>query len=562
MSTTTTTMTLTQRLETQIDTDGLARLRALQNTVSLANLIPPTVSFESSGLTLVVGNAAQIASFVAAAPDAIKDRMVLLCNDGSEAQGALPLYYASDMNIEGFLGAFQVSVPAKLSVSDASRENLAQIASGRQHFDLVVDLTEGGIHTAELPPLGYYAVGRGLASEEEALEAAAETIGTFDKPKFFKLDNNRCAHTRSGLDGCTRCIDACPADALSVVNKAITINPYLCQGMGSCATACPTEAISYALPEPDTTQHFVFDLLMHYREQGGKAPVVLFYADSDETALSDALAQLPSRVIPVRLEELASVGAEIWLCALAYGATQVVLAKTPQLHSKTLAVLEQELVVVSALLGDIGIDASRVTLVDMAALPSLPLASEPLLTLEEKLTGSKRDKLCAALDALAAAAQAAPSISAVPQGAPYGLVSIKTDDCTLCMSCVAVCPTTAMQAVGNSPGVTFREQDCVQCGLCESACPESVISLEPRFNWDTTARQTRTVLHQEAAAECISCGKPFAPASMVNMLIEKLRGHSHFQEDAIKRLSMCEDCRVRDIVAETMINDPHKQLKV
>lgn len=558
-----TTMTLTQRLETQTDTNGLARLRALQSTVSLANLIPPTVSFESSGVTLVVGSAANIGTFAKALPEGINARLVLLCNDGSKADvEGLPLYYASEIEIEGFLGAYQVAIPAKLAVGETQSENLATIATGRQHFDLVVDLTEGGIHPAQLPPLGYYAVGRGLVSVEEALEAVAETIGTFDKPKFFKLDTNRCAHTRSGLEGCTRCIDACPADALSVVNKAVTINPYLCQGMGSCATACPTEAISYALPEPDTTQHFVFDLLTHYREQGGDAPVVLFYADSDEAVLSDVLTHLPSRVIPVRLEELASVGAEIWLTALVYGATQVVLAKTPMLHAKTLNVLEQEIAIVTTLLGDLGIDASRITLADFEALASLPFAPVALLNHDEKLSGSKRDKLCAALDLLAASSDAKPTLSAVPQGAPYGSVSIKTDDCTLCMSCVAVCPTSAMQAVGTSPGVTFREQDCVQCGLCEKACPESVITLEPCFNWEAASRQARVVLHQEAAAECISCGKPYAPASMVNMLIEKLRGHSHFQEDAIKRLSMCEDCRVRDIVTETMINDPHKQLKV
>ncbi len=48
---------------------------------------------------------------------------------------------------------------------------------------------------------------------------------------------------------------------------------------------------------------------------------------------------------------------------------------------------------------------------------------------------------------------------------------------------------------------------------------------------------------------------------MVKMLTEKLQGHSHFQGDAIRRISMCEDCRVRDIF-EQMEKDQQSQARV
>lgn len=102
-------------------------------------------------------------------------------------------------------------------------------------------------------------------------------------------------------------------------------------------------------------------------------------------------------------------------------------------------------------------------------------------------------------------------MASVPEGAPYGSVNCGSQDCTLCMSCVAVCPTRALHANPDSPALLFTEQDCVQCGLCENACPENVISLEPRFNWDKQVRQSDITLHQEEAAHCLSCGKPFAP---------------------------------------------------
>lgn len=69
-------------------------------------------------------------------------------------------------------------------------------------------------------------------------------------------------------------------------------------------------------------------------------------------------------------------------------------------------------------------------------------------------------------------------------------------------------------------------------------------------------------LHQEPAAHCLSCGKPFAPASMIEMLQNKLRGHSHFaSEDKLRRIAMCEDCRVRDLFSDLTAN-PAKQLDI
>ncbi|WP_028025029.1 4Fe-4S dicluster domain-containing protein [Enterovibrio calviensis] len=567
MSTENTITTLNQLVEMTADANGRARQRALTATVTLGNLIPPTVTFVSQGLALVIGDGAAVAAFAKqlsansaalALTDQVADKVVLVCTDDTspELPDGMAFFYAREAEINGFLGEFDVSITHTMT-----KQNLAKITRGREHFDLVIDVSQSGFHFAELPPLGYYAVGRGLSTAAEACDALSDMVGTFDKPKFFRLDTDKCAHSARGLEGCTRCIEACPADALSSVEQAIAINPYLCQGMGSCATACPTEAISYALPDPDNTQHFVFQLITQYREQGGKSPIILFYAEATEAELAQQMAVLPSRVIPVRLEELASVGLDTWFSALAYGASQVLLVSSPSLPPKTQAVLTQEVAVASAFLKALNQGEERIALTPLASLTQQPLLDDALLEHSEKLLGTKREKLAKALDLLAANVVTDSTMSAVPDGAPYGRIDVATSDCTLCMGCVAVCPTDALKSMGDRPGITFREQDCVQCGLCEKACPESVISLSPGYNWDTEARQQRQVVHEEPAAECISCGKAYAPVSMINMLIEKLQNHSHFQDDAIKRLSMCEDCRVRDIVSD-MIDNPDKQMKV
>ncbi|WP_408900154.1 4Fe-4S binding protein [Photobacterium piscicola] len=559
------------------DINGVARATAITGTVELANLIPPTVTYESRGNLLIIGDAEQLLQvadqFVAL------NSVTLLATDANtcDTKTSHTLYYSQAITVKGYLGAFDVHCrighDATALDINALETNLAKIAIGRQCFDIVLDMTATGVMNVEIPAAGYYAVGQASASQASEKRVAEKLatlvdelpamIGTFDKPKYFRLNPDLCAHSSRSVKGCDRCIDACPAGALSSDGIAIAIDPYLCQGVGTCATACPTEAISYALPDPQITQNFVHSVLARYKQEGGQSPTLLLYGDRDTAAVTKALATLPSSVITIALEELATVGIDTWFSALAYGAHQVLLATNTQYIPATIdAVLTNELAIAQNFLTELGYDADRICLFDFADSANFEAYEAALITpIETALTGTKREKLFTVLEALNQTSPAQPTHSAVAANAPYGSVTCKTDDCTLCMSCVAVCPTRALHAIGDRPGLLFVEQDCIQCGMCETACPEKVITLEAGFNWDWQARKADALIHEEPAACCISCGKPFAPASMVKMLTEKLQRHSHFQGEAIRRLSMCEDCRVRDIF-EKMEQDPQSQTRV
>ncbi|MEC6797365.1 4Fe-4S binding protein [Photobacterium sp. S4TG1] len=554
------------------DINGVARATAITGTVELANLIPPTVTYESRGNLLIIGEAEQLLHV--ADQFAALNSVTLLATDANtcDTKTSHTLYYSQAITVKGYLGAFDVHCrighDATALDINALETNLAKIAIGRPCFDIVLDMTTTGTMNVEIPAAGYYAVGQASASKaSEKLAALVDElpamIGTFDKPKYFRLNPDLCAHSSRSVKGCDRCIDACPAGALSSDSIAIAIDPYLCQGVGTCATACPTEAISYALPDPQITQNFVHSVLVRYKQEGGQSPTLLLYGDRDTAAVTKALATLPSSVITIALEELATVGIDTWFSALAYGAHQVLLATNTQYIPTTIdAVLTNELAIAQNFLTELGYDADRICLFDFANSANFEAYETALITpIETALTGTKREKLFTVLEALNQTSPAQPTRSAVAENAPYGSVTCKTDDCTLCMSCVAVCPTRALHAIGDRPGLLFVEQDCIQCGMCETACPEKVITLDAGFNWDWQARKADALIHEEPAACCISCGKPFAPASMVKMLTEKLQRHSHFQGEAIRRLSMCEDCRVRDIF-EKMEQDPQNQTRV
>ena len=98
------------------------------------------------------------------------------------------------------------------------------------------------------------------------------------------------------------------------------------------------------------------------------------------------------------------------------------------------------------------------------------------------VAAEKRATLELALDHLVAQAPARPeAIALPPQGSPFGTIDVDKDRCTLCMSCVSACPSSALLDNPQAPQLRFLEKNCVQCGLCATTCPEDAITLQPRL---------------------------------------------------------------------------------
>ncbi|MFL9597706.1 4Fe-4S binding protein [Aeromonas veronii] len=553
-----------------------ARAYALQHTVKTDNLIPATVSYLSQGRLLLVGPEDRIRRAASLLPAGVKPTLLVTESvfdaeaadletifDATASLAALTL---REPSLTGYLGQFQLT---GLN-GQGERVNLAALCFPQQaaavseqprapHFDLVADLGRAPLFALERPPVGYLHLADDQGLAERLVEICALT-GIFDKPRYFRLDPEACAFTARGVPGCSRCLDVCPTDALKPINGRIQIDPHLCQGFGSCASACPTGAIAYHQPDANTSGDYLFRLLKHYREAGGEAPQLLIAGENEREWVEAEITRLPANWLPVWVEESASLGIESWFAALAYGASAVCIALGDDAPASVRALVERELASAAVLLAGAGLSADRIALFDTDA--GEPVSGQPAVALLDKpLKGDKRENLFAAFDALWQANEGSREPLAVPHGAPYGSVELKEADCTLCMGCVAVCPSRALHAVGHTPGLNFIEQDCIQCGMCEKACPEQAIVLMPRLQPVPEARRAVQSLKAEEAACCIRCSKPFAPASMIRRIQQKLAGHSHFQNEAAQRLLMCEDCRVKDVFA-ALAADPVSQLKV
>ncbi|KMK95509.1 ferredoxin [Aeromonas enteropelogenes] len=574
-------MSIEQPITTSVATltaDGVAarneraRAHALQHTVKTDNLIPATVSYQSQGHLLLVGPEDRIRRAASLLPagvtptllvtEAVHDAEAADLEAIFEATATLDALTLREPGLTGYLGQFQLT---GLN-GQGERIDLAALcftpqaaANGEPRFDLVADLGRAPLFALERPPVGYLHLVDDVGLAERLAELCALT-GIFDKPRYFRLDPEACAFTARGVPGCSRCLDVCPTDALKPINGRIQIDPHLCQGFGSCASACPTGAIGYHQPDANTSGDYLLRLLKHYREAGGEAPQLLIAGESEREWVEAELTALPANWLPVWVEESASLGIESWFAALAYGASAVRIALGDDVPESVRALVERELASAAVLLAGAGLSADRIALFNPDA--GEPVSGQTALALLEKpLKGDKREKLFAAFDALWQANEGSREPLVVPHGAPYGSVELKDADCTLCMGCVAVCPSRALHAVGHTPGLNFIEQECIQCGMCEKACPEQAIVLMPRLQPVPEERRAVQSLKAEEAACCIRCAKPFAPASLIRRIQQKLAGHSHFQNEAAQRLLMCEDCRVKDVFA-ALAADPVSQLKV
>jgi len=536
-----------------------ARLAAL--AAGLAGEATPTslVSFSSSGVLAMVG---PLPSALAVAEDLKEvDACLIVATDGGDpgktevreiGGRSIPIVYGKPTAIAGFLGKFEITI-----VRDDSEIDLAkamELPGGA--VDMVLDLLREPLLTAELLPPGYFAPrGDGIA-----LDAACRSIqgltGQFEKPQYVLYDPDICAHGARGITGCRRCLDVCPADALSTAGERISVEAHLCQGMGSCSSACPTGALSYAYPNRVNTLNGLRRALAEFRKQGEPiADVVFFGGEANAPSLSNCLQHLPDHVIPWKSEEVGNTGPEVWLSAIAYGARSITVVTVPETPPSVLASADRQVREVNAVLTGLGwpSETVRVIAVEEDAVPNWtnPGANQDVLAAFKPATyagiENKRTVLRAAIDHLVAQAGDAPAEISLPAGTPFGEVHVDTEKCTLCMGCVAVCPAGAILDNKDRPCLSFIEWNCVQCGLCENTCPEKAISLNARLLTDSNIRMERRVLNEEEPFKCLGCGKPFTTQSMIQKMEEKLAGHRMFEGDKMRRLKLCEDCRVKEM---------------
>ena len=537
---------------------------------------PLSVSMTSNGAVLVIGH--DEAALEAAQRLAGRMDVTLLFTGDPDVTppriADVPIFHGKPMHARGHLGAFEVEIGNFAPAVPAAREQVAfePVAAerSRSKCDIVLDL-RGDTPLVQAPAKrdGYFNPDpKDPAAVARALFDISGLVGEFEKPIYVEYKQEICAHSRNGIDACSRCLDNCPTGAITPNGDGVAIDAYICAGCGNCASVCPTGAVRYRMPESEQLLLRLRTLLKAYAGvRGGKRPVLLVHDGEFGEEMISMIARhydgLPANVIPVAVNAVSQCGLEMLTAARVYGAAGMLILAGRNI-ADDLAGLNEAAELTNKVLSALGYrdgkieiiredDPEKVAQLIRAAAKNPPEGPQP-----EAFSpyGGKRELLSLSLTALYRAAPTPVDEIALEKGAPFGTIEVDVENCTLCLACTGVCPTEAVRDNPDHPQLSFVEMNCVQCGLCENTCPEDVISLRPRLNFTDAAREAR-IIKEEQPFECVRCGKPFATRSTVEAVQQRLTNHSMFPDPAsLRRIQMCAECRVIDLAESG--DDPFK----
>lgn len=332
----------------------------------------------------------------------------------------------------------------------------------------------------------------------------------------------RCVRYRYRYSECSRCADACPHEAIALMDAGAQLDAAHCQNCALCIAACltgawageafkPIELLRQAIRQP------VFSLAC--APSGQMADAIVPCLGAIDAAM---LAYLAKRRIPLALRG----GAHCGDCAHgSRGAAQLTLSleAAAQLREAgdgaewIAAELEDAAPPATTAQPKREFAAGRRQLfrrlvgrgIDEAARAAEPPGAPP--PIPEKAiragayAGTEQRELLAIV---CERKDGKPFVVRWHEALPLMQLVLKPG-CTACEACFRACPTGALQIVEN-PGdwaLTFQTDRCVACAVCLEVCQPRVLDAETSF--DARPERPARVLHSLGKQRCARCDRFF-----------------------------------------------------
>lgn len=386
-------------------------------------------------------------------------------------------------------------------------------------------------------------------------------IGDFMKPEFVKYNIGTCAGGYADFKGCGICIETCPYDAIQrdpvASPSRVKVDPVSCEGCGACISACPTSALKFAEPSAEYLYQKMRALLAPMDGMEEERPVLGFHCSNNgRAALQNARAsgvKLPANLFAVEVPCLRFVSDANLLSAFRLGAAGVALLGCEECRHGERQLLFEKLdfarVVLEAFA--LGEDRIRLFTTDGAAheaLAALGRFAAEVLPFPLKWDGQFPDKkenreiIADAISTFLNGTGRDPGRVKEHTPFPFAWADVRAEGCTMCRSCVNVCPTQAFKLDDEKHTLEFRYMSCVACGMCEKACPENVITLHRDLVLEKGSLAFQVMVQDEMVG-CLQCGKEYINKRALTAIQAKVGMMEAFLEGRADLLLMCPDCR-------------------
>lgn len=485
-------------------------------------------------------------------------RPLLVINAELPGVAATPgwhVYRGQVLDVQGRLGDFRVTI--QQDESSEPRELQA---------DQVVMLSQNRMAPFKTRTGCYVLTDPSVRDVDQLAERIHDLMGDFLKTVHVHYQTDICAGGTANLQACGRCIPACPYDAISRDTQnplRIDVDHLACEGCGACVAACPTSALRFTEPSPRELYTRLGALLAPLREhRHDPRQVVLFHCgEQGRRVLDEAGKQslhYPATVLPVQVPCLRYVSAANMLAAFRLGAAGVGLFGCDTCQHGERDLLYQQLEFCRLTLDAFAFGSDRLCLItaddgtETEAIGALSrfatgLDESPLPWDEQPIQRTdNREVIAESLARFIDRSGHAPGRRTFQAAYPFAFADVQEAGCTLCRSCVNVCPVHAFKLDVATSALQHKHLACVACGLCETVCPEHVITLRQEVYFEPTALAYQTVVQDDMIA-CVRCGKPYinrkaleaveARLLRLDSLLETFSGQRH------TLLRMCPECR-------------------
>lgn len=393
-----------------------------------------------------------------------------------------------------------------------------------------------------------------------------ELTGEFLKPVQVSYESDICAGGSANQEACGICITACPYDAISrdpENHLRIRVDHMACEGCGACVSACPTSALHFTEPSPHELYTKMAALLTPLPGQnGGEALTILFHCgEQGRRVLEEAGRRplpYPTSVLPVEVPCLRYVSEANMLAAFRLGAAGVGLLGCETCPHGERELLYQKLDFCRLTLEVFRLGPERLRLItaddgtETEAVAALTGFAETLKATPIRCDGSpirywdNREVIAEAIRTFIEQTGREPGRRTFDAPYPFAFADVKASGCTMCRSCVNVCPTHAFKLDEKTQSLQFKHISCVACGLCEKVCPESVITLKREIFFEQSALEYRTMV-QDDMVSCVKCGKPYVNRRALEAVEARVLSLESlldtFSGNRRNILRMCPDCR-------------------